>query len=100
MRMHLRTFSRLFMLLSGAPFLVALAPVPGLVPFCQTFVRCCQATYCLCPPFFYHYRATAKKDSFHPSTPQLGTQSWNPGSQTQRQGASTRRYLIVRAERG
>jgi len=57
------------LLLSGAPVLNRFGPGPGLVPFCQTFVRCCQATYYLCQPFFRHYLATAKKDCFHPPPP-------------------------------
>ena len=44
---------------------------PGPVPFCQAFVRCCQATYCLCPPFCRHYLTTAKKIlSTHPLSAQ------------------------------
>src|SRR5262249_2700580 len=74
MRMHLRTFSRLFIaeapLLSGS-VLSRFGPRPGPVPFCQAFVRCCQATYCLCPPFCRHYLPTAKKLLFpHPLSAQ------------------------------
>src|SRR5262249_54940998 len=55
----------------AAPVLSRFGPRPGPVPFCQAFVRCCQATYCLCPPFCRHYLTTAKKILFtHPLSAQ------------------------------
>src|SRR5262245_29253562 len=77
MRMHLRTYSRLFIAsflfwcrssLLSAPVLSRLAPVRDLFLFAKTFVRCCHATYCLCPPLLRYRRPRPRLPP--PSAPQ------------------------------